>query len=163
MKVNVVLRVHAYRYYQHLRINDYYDAFSEEERTDLKEYLGLPERLNNELIINLTNNGEYHGDVRIIHANVYEDVNSMGRVCLYITAIMEMSNPDNYTVNKIEKIIQNTNTHYYLSGPVGVYGPEYYYYSNSDDPTLDQVINYTKSEFETNDSDKTINIIIIGI
>ena len=119
MKVDVVLRVRAYRYYQHLRLNDYYDDFSEEERTDLKEHLGLPERLNRDLIVDLTQTGDYHGDVSIIYANVYENVNSMGQVCLYVTATMEMSNPDNYTVNKIEKIMRDTHTHYSLSGNVG--------------------------------------------
>ena len=143
MIFTIILKILAHRYYQSNLYNDYYNEYSVVEKEELKTEIF--KNLDNNLIILLTNNGEYNGKAKVLNTYLYEDNNT-----LYIKTILDMTNPDNYTAKKIINIIYDTNEHYYRAGPVGEYGPLYYYKNmneNKDiDPTFDQIILCTKND-----------------
>ena len=154
MKVKVVLRVIAHRYYQSKLSNDYYCDYSNNEKVELQEQLQPSDGFYEKIRILLTNTGEYNGECKVIDTQIVEKLTKDNDKCLFLEVTMEMTNPDNYTADKIIKIIKEVNGHYFRSGPVSEYGPKNYYrvtedYDDDLDPIISQIIKHTKDEYDS--------------
>lgn len=124
MNIQITLRVLAHRYYQTDYINDYYELFNDEEKNELKKFIETSDIFRDNLKYYISNNGEYNGNATIKDIHTIEKDNK-----LFIIVDAKFTNEDNYTADKIKKIIIETVKHYLPCASIG-YSKIYYYTYN---------------------------------
>ena len=89
-----------------------YNELTSDKKDEILNYFNEnEEKINDNLFYYLSNNGIYHGKMTIKEKNIHDKDN---KLCMIVKA--EYTNPDNYTGNRIRKIIVETCNHYMRSG-----------------------------------------------
>ena len=155
MNITIKFRVLARKYYQHRFKNVYYYLFYTNEKNILKKFIENFENLKETIRSDISTNSEYHGIVTINNINIIEQDNK-----LYIIVDTVFTNEiDNYTADKIKKIIRETYLHYFNSGDPIDYTDEYYYTYETCDERQKECVN---AEFHKKDETKNIKVICPG-
>lgn len=153
MYITIKSKISCSRFY-HSDRKDYYNKYSDEEKFKLKSYI-LSKKFKDVMMIYLKADKSFHGSVEIKNISFVEsdDGNNLNIILQF-----SVDNNDNYTNNKIIKMLSDNFRHYYRSSQID-YGKKYYY---SLDTNVNNVGSYLCS-FVEEDLDFTLKEHIVYV